>query len=198
VKKLASTSSLPWGTSLSSALAASSKNAEILASQVLTLTGNSSKIVNSKSKEGDELLLEDVKGKSHKGAQLWYGMEALQQLVYTKGSVASIFANIVSKAWTFGQDFIEDFSTAIVDIFHEDENPDLVSLTTALEQDTSEGQAYLVVMNDNVGFTLLHNLQCIYRKIWPGDPISSKFVAFGGDILPVMPHPTYLSLTRKR
>jgi hypothetical protein len=57
-------------------------------------------------------------------------------------------------------------------------------LTTALEQDASEGQAYLVVMNNNMGFTLLHNLQRMDRKIWPGDPISGKVVVFGGDIWP--------------
>ncbi len=46
----------------------------------------------------DKLLLEDLEGESHNGTQLRFGMEALQQLVYTKGSVASIFANIVFKA----------------------------------------------------------------------------------------------------
>jgi hypothetical protein len=87
-------------------------------------------------------------------------MEALQQLMYTnKGSVASIFAKIlVSKVLTSGQDFFEDFNAAIADIFHGDENLDPVALTTALERDASEGQAYLTLMNYNVGFTLLHNL----------------------------------------
>jgi hypothetical protein len=80
--------------------------------------------------------------------------------------------------------FFEDFNAAIADISHGDENPDPVALTTALEQDASEGLAYLVVMNNNVGFTLLHNLQCMDRKIWLGDPIRSKVVAFGGDIWP--------------
>ena len=47
-------------------------------------------------------------------------MEALQQLVYTKGSVASICANIVSKEWMSGQEFFEDFNTAIADFFHGD------------------------------------------------------------------------------
>jgi hypothetical protein len=111
-------------------------------------------------------------------------MEALQQLVYTKGSVASIFANIVSNARTSGQEFFKNFSTAIANIFHGDENPDPVALTTALEQDASEGQAYLVVMNDDMGFTLLHNLQCMDCKIWRGDLISGKVVAFGGEIWP--------------
>jgi hypothetical protein len=62
--------------------------------------------------------------------------------------------------------------------------PDPVALTTALEQDASEGQAYLVLMSDNIGFTLLHNLQCIDHKIRPKDLISSKIVAFGGNIRP--------------
>jgi hypothetical protein len=59
-------------------------------------------------------------------------MEALQQSVYTKGSVTSVFANMVSKARRSGQDFVEDFSAAIADIFHGDENPDSVALTTTL------------------------------------------------------------------
>jgi hypothetical protein len=68
--------------------------------------------------------------------------------------------------------------------FHGDENPNQVAFTTALERDTSEGQAYLTVMKKDMGFTLLHNLQCTDRKIWLGDLISSKVVTFGGDIHP--------------
>jgi hypothetical protein len=121
----------------------------------------------------------DLEDESHDGTQLRYGMEALQQLVHTKGSVASICVNIVSKARRSGKDFVKDFSATITDSFHGDENPNQVVLTTALEWDTLEGQAYLVVMNDNVGFTLMHNLQCMDHNIWPGNPISGKVVAFG-------------------
>jgi hypothetical protein len=39
-------------------------------------------------------------------------------------------------------------------------------------------------MNDDMGLTLLHNLQHMDCKIWPRDPISGKVVVFGGDILP--------------
>jgi hypothetical protein len=125
-------------------------------------------------------------------------METLKQLVYTKGSVASVFANMVSKAQRSGQDFVEDFSTAITDVFHEDENLDPVALTTALKRDTSEGQAYLVMMNNNVDFIMLHSLQHMNCKIWPGDPISGKVVAFGKDIHSGNATPKVLSLTRKR
>jgi hypothetical protein len=40
------------------------------------------------------------------------------------------------------------------------------------------------MMIDDVGFTLLHNLQRMDFDIWPGYPIGSKVVAFGGDIRP--------------
>ncbi len=78
-------------------------------------------------------------------------MEVLQQMVYTKGNMASIFANIVSNAQTSGQEFFEDFNAAIADILHRDENPGQVALTTAMEQDASEGQAYLVMTNNKHG-----------------------------------------------
>ncbi len=128
----------PRGTG-SASKSASSKNAETLASRVLTLIIDSNKSLDSKSKDEDKLLLEESKGEFHDSTQLRFGMEALQQLVYTKGSVASIFANIVSKAQTSGQDFFEDFNTALADIFHVDENPNPVMLTTALEYGALEG-----------------------------------------------------------
>ncbi len=82
------------------------------------------------------MLWEDLEGESDNGTQLRYGMEALQQLVYTKGSVASVFSNIVSKAQRSSRKFFKDFNATIPDIFHGDENPDPVALTTALEQNT--------------------------------------------------------------
>ncbi len=82
------------------------------------------------------MLLEDLEGESHKGFQLRYSMEFLQQLVYTKSSVASVFSNIVSKAQRSGRDFFKDFNATIADIFHGDENPNPVALTAALERNT--------------------------------------------------------------
>jgi hypothetical protein len=81
----------------------------------------SNKSLNSEPNNENELLLEGSEGKSHNGTQLRFGIEALQQLVYTKGSVASIFANIVSNARTSGQEFFEDFNAAITNIFHGNE-----------------------------------------------------------------------------
>ncbi len=52
--------------------------------------------------------------------------------------MASIFAIIASEAWTSGQEYFKDFNGAIADIFHGDQKPNPVALTTALEQDTSE------------------------------------------------------------
>jgi hypothetical protein len=181
---LAKTDSLPWGIGLASATAASYKNTKILASQVLNLVRGANESVNSKSRQEDKGLVEDLEGESQDGTQFRYGMEAPQQLVYTKGSVASVFANVVSMERRSGHDFVEDFSIAIADIFYRDETPDLVVLTTALERNTSEGQAYLVIMNDFIGFTLMHNLQCVNRKNFPGDPIIGKVVAFRGVVHP--------------
>ncbi len=42
----------------------------------------------------------------------------------------------------------------------------------------------MVMMKDNAGFTLLHNLQHMDCKIWTEDPISGKIVAFGRDVCP--------------
>jgi hypothetical protein len=39
-------------------------------------------------------------------------------------------------------------------------------------------------MNDDIGFTLLHNRQCMDRKILLGDLIHGKVVALGGDVRP--------------
>jgi hypothetical protein len=46
-------------------------------------------------------------------------------------------------------------------------------------------------MNNNIGFTLMHNLQCVDHKIWPGDLISGKVVAIGGTFVLVMSHPNF-------
>ncbi len=61
-------------------------------------------------------------------------------MVYNKGSVASVIAHIVSEVWRSGHDFVKDFSIPVADIFHGDENPNPVALTTALEWDTSRGK----------------------------------------------------------
>jgi hypothetical protein len=106
----------PRGTGLASK-SASAKNAKILASRVLTLMMDSNKSLDGEPNNKDKLLLEESEGKSHNGTQLRFSMEALQQLVYTKGSVASIFANIVSKAQMSSQDFVKNFNAAIADIF---------------------------------------------------------------------------------
>jgi hypothetical protein len=94
--------------------------------------------------------------------------------MYSKGSGSSIFATIVSKVQTSGQELFEVFNTTIAYIFHGDDNPNLVALTTALEQDASEGQAYLVVMNNNVDFNLLHNLQRMDRKFGQGTQSAAR------------------------
>ncbi len=48
---------------------------------------------------------------------------------------------------------------AMKDIFHGNENPDPGAVTAALQLDTASARAYLVIMNAEVGFTLLHHLQ---------------------------------------
>jgi hypothetical protein len=75
---LGATNGPPRGTGLASK-AVSSKNVEILASWVLILTMDSNKSLDSESKDKDELLWEELEGESHKGTQLRFGMEALQQ-----------------------------------------------------------------------------------------------------------------------
>ena len=44
-------------------------------------------------------------------------------------------------------------------------NPDPGAVAAALETEAANSHAYLVVMNDDVGFTLLHHLQRLDCKI---------------------------------
>jgi hypothetical protein len=65
-------------------------------------------------------------------------------------------------------------------MFGGSKNPDLIAVKAALG--ASEARAYLVVMNEDQGFTLVHHLARLDRKLCPGDLIVNKIVAFGDDI----------------
>ena len=62
------------------------------------------------------------------------------------------------------------------------DNPDTSVVAAALEPRAASTQAYLVVTNDDVGFSVLHHLQQMDQEICPGDPIIDHIVAFKGDI----------------
>jgi hypothetical protein len=109
-------------------------------------------------------------------------MDSLEHRMYSKGTVALVFAPTVTQAWLTSQPFGDNAVTSMAAIFKGSENPDPCVVAAALEPDASNAQAYLVVMNGKVGFTLLHHLQWVDQKIWPGDPIATKIVAFKGNI----------------
>jgi hypothetical protein len=109
--------------------------------------------------------------------------------MYSKGTVALVFALAVTQAQLAGQSFRDDAVASMVAIFEGSENSNLCTVAAALEPDTANARAYLVVMNGKVGFTLLHHLHRVDREIWPGDPITTKIVVFEGNIRPQGPTP---------
>jgi hypothetical protein len=102
--------------------------------------------------------------------------------MYSKGTVALVFACAVTQAWLASQPFGDNAVLPMVAIFEASENPDLCVVAAALEPDAANARAYLVFMNGKVGFTLLHHLQQVDQEIRPGDPIATKIVAFEGNI----------------
>ena len=105
-------------------------------------------------------------------------MDALEHRMFSEGTVASVFARTIAQAQlaekTLGADALE----AMEDIFHGDAEADPGAVAAALEPNAARARVYLIVMNDNVGFTLLHHLQRMDQEIRPGDPIANKIVAF--------------------
>ena len=78
---------------------------------------------------------------------------------------------------------------SIAAIFEGGENPDPCTMAATLETDAANSQAYLIVMNNNVGFTLLHHLQRLDCKTWPGYLIVNRIAASEDDIQPQWPTP---------
>ena len=111
--------------------------------------------------------------------------------MHSKGTMALVFACTVPQARLARKFFGEDAIAAIAAIFDGSENPDPCAVTAALEPDAASARAYLVVMNGEVGFTLLlhHLQQVVDREIQPGDMIANQIVAFEGDIRPQGPTP---------
>ena len=116
-------------------------------------------------------------------------MDALEHLMYSEGTVASVFACTISQAHLASKTPGEDALAAMDDIFHGDEEPDPGAVTAAMQPDAASARAYLVVMNGDVVFTLLYHLQRMDQDIRPGDPIANQIVAFEGDIRPQGPSP---------
>ena len=109
--------------------------------------------------------------------------------MYSEGTVASVFARTIAQAHlarkTLGADALE----AMEDIFLGDADADPGAVTAALEPNAAKARVYLVVMNGDVGFTLLHHVQQLDQEIRPTDPIANRIVAFAGDIRAQGPTP---------
>ena len=116
-------------------------------------------------------------------------MDTLEHCMFLEGTVASVFAHTIAQAHlarkTLGVDALE----AMEDIFHGDVEADPGAVTAALEPNAARARVYLVIMNGDVGFTLLHHVQQMDQEIRPGDPITNKIVAFERDIRPLGPTP---------
>ena len=114
-------------------------------------------------------------------------IDVLERRRYSKGTIALVFAQ--AEARRTDQGFATKAMASLPSIFERSENPDPGAVAAALETEAANSRAYLVVMNDNVGFTLLHHLQRLKCEIRPGDPIIKRVVAFEGDIRPQGPTP---------
>ncbi len=105
-------------------------------------------------------------------------MNALEHRSFSEGTVASVFARLIAQAHIAGKTLGADALEAMEDIFHGDADADPGAVTAALEPNAARARVYLVVMNGNVGFTLLHHVQQMDQEIWPKDPIANRIVAF--------------------
>ena len=90
-------------------------------------------------------------------------MDKLVHRRYSEGTVALVFAQ--AKARCTNQGFATKAMASLASIFEGSENPDPGAVAAALETEAANSRAYLVVMNDDVGFTLRHHLQQLKCKI---------------------------------
>ena len=116
-------------------------------------------------------------------------MNVLEHRMFSEGTVASVFARTIAQAHrarkTLGANALE----AMEDIFRGDADAHPGAVTAALEPNAAKARVYLVVMNGDVGFTLLHHVQRMDQEIRPTDPIVNRIVAFAGDIRAQGPSP---------
>ncbi len=120
--------------------------------------------------------------------QLRFGMEPLQQRMYVKGLVALVFAQRVTQERLDGGSSNSEFQKTLSDIFGGSETLDPDVVRAALE--ASEARAYLVVMNEDHRFTLVHHLARLNHELRPSNPIVNQIVAFGDDIHPTATSPS--------
>jgi hypothetical protein len=102
-------------------------------------------------------------------------MEALERRRYSKGTVALVFAQ--AEAWHTNQGFATKAMASLTSIFERSKNPDPGAAAVALETEAANSRAYLAVMNDDMGFTLLHHLQRLKR-----DPTQGSHHQQGGGV----------------
>jgi hypothetical protein len=114
--------------------------------------------------EEDGLEEEDEEEESEL-ALLHQEMNALEHRSLSEGTVASVFARTILQAQRAGKTLGADALEAMEDIFQGDADADPGSVTAALELNAAKAQVYLVVMNGDVGFTLLHHVQRMDQEI---------------------------------
>jgi hypothetical protein len=82
--------------------------------------------------------------------------------------------------------------------FEGSDNSNPWAVAAAFKPNAANAQAYLIIMNGKVGFTLLHHLQLVDREIQPEDPIATKIVAFKGNIRPHGPTPSVVMFNKAK
>ena len=139
--------------------------------------------------DDDEDGLEDSDEEESELALLHREMNALEHRSLSEGTVASVLARTISQAHRAGKTLGADALEAMEDIFQGDADANPGSVAAALEPNAAKARVYLVVLNGDVGFTLLHHVQRLDQEIWPTDPIANRIVAFAGDIRAQGPTP---------
>jgi hypothetical protein len=104
-------------------------------------------------------------------ARLHREMNVLEYRMFSEGTVASVFARTIAQAHLAGKTLGADALEAMEDIFHGDADADPGAVTAALEPNAAKARVYLVVMNGDVGFTLLHHVQRLDRRRGTSAPL---------------------------
>jgi hypothetical protein len=98
-------------------------------------------------------------------------MEELQQRVYQEQMAVSVFAVVVTNARLLGMGGVNKAEAAIQAILNLRRGGP-TALEGALDPELSKARAYIAILVDyQLGFTLLYNLQRVNQELRPGNPI---------------------------
>ena len=146
--------------------------------RTLTLTSDEE----SSGKEGSDSDDEEVTDEESEedDGQLRFGMEPLQRRMGVEGSAAWVFAQRLTREREGSSLANQDFLRALADILSGSEEPDPDEIILG----ACEARPYVVVMNNDHRFTLVHHVARLDHELRPSNPILNRIVAFGDDVRP--------------